>query len=565
MPSTSSSASCAWRMTSAPSRSSALEPAQRGAVTGPGTAPTARPSSCASSAVISEPERSAASTTIVSDARPGDRAVARGKAPAKRPEARRHLGDRACAAHERAVQAALAGGIGDVGAAGEHGDRRAADLERARVRGGVDAQRHAADDRDAGGRQPAAEAARHLEAVGAGAARADDRDGRRVVRPRAPSSTPRIAGDVQDRRRVVGLEQARRIALVVAADRRASPRPSHALARRAASKAPCASSSRAALAGERGDQLVVAQREQLARSGGARAGRARCAARARATSALRRRQSSHALMRATAPSRTSCWRSASASATCASRDARAALEVGDRARDAQDAPVAAGAERALLVGAPQRARAPRVGAHERRAAAAGSARRSSARRCRRAGAPGARGRRDVLAHLVASVVAGVALELLGRGRCRSTSRSMRSSSGPLSLRRWRAMSPSEQRQRALAGEPARARVRRRDELKARREVDRALAAHDRHDAVLQRLAQRLERRAAELRQLVEEQHAVVGEAHLAGLRQRAAADEARRRDRVVRRAERSPAQELAADVLAGDAVDPRDGDRLVAA
>ena len=40
---------------------------------------------------------------------------------------------------------------------------------------------------------------------------------------------------------------------------------------------------------------------------------------------------------------------------------------------------------------------------------------------------------------------------------------------------------------------------------------RALAADDRHAAVLQRLAQRLERRPRELGQLVEEQHAVVGE------------------------------------------------------
>ena len=52
-------------MTVAPSRSSALVPAERHAVTGPGTAPTSRPMSAAISAVMSEPERRAASTTIV--------------------------------------------------------------------------------------------------------------------------------------------------------------------------------------------------------------------------------------------------------------------------------------------------------------------------------------------------------------------------------------------------------------------------------------------------------------------------------------------------------------------
>jgi hypothetical protein len=49
----------------APSRSSAFAPAERQVVTGPGTAPTSRPRSAANSAVMSEPERSAASTTTV--------------------------------------------------------------------------------------------------------------------------------------------------------------------------------------------------------------------------------------------------------------------------------------------------------------------------------------------------------------------------------------------------------------------------------------------------------------------------------------------------------------------
>ena len=55
-----------------------------------------------------------------------------------------------------------------------------------------------------------------------------------------------------------------------------------------------------------------------------------------------------------------------------------------------------------------------------------------------------------------------------------------------------------------------------------------LAADDRHVAVLERLAQRLEARARELRELVEEEHAAVRERRLARLRRVGAADQARR-------------------------------------
>ena len=114
----------------------------------------------------------------------------------------------------------------------------------------------------------------------------------------------------------------------------------------------------------------------------------------------------------------------------------------------------------------------------------------------------------------------------------------------------------------VAAEPARARVRGRDEHEAGRERHHLLAAHDRHVAVLERLAQRLQRRPRELRQLVEEQDAVVGERRLARRRMGAAADEAGRRDRVVRRAERALRREPAAVVQAADRVDPGDLDRL---
>ena len=59
-------------------------------------------------------------------------------------------------------------------------------------------------------------------------------------------------------------------------------------------------------------------------------------------------------------------------------------------------------------------------------------------------------------------------------------------------------------------------------------------AGDGHGALFERLAQHLEGRPAELRQLVEEEDAVVGEAHLAGAGPRAAADEGHLARRVVR-------------------------------
>ena len=58
------------RTTAAPAASSPFVPAEKREVTGPGTAATGRPSCAAKSAVVSEPERSAASTTTVSAASP---------------------------------------------------------------------------------------------------------------------------------------------------------------------------------------------------------------------------------------------------------------------------------------------------------------------------------------------------------------------------------------------------------------------------------------------------------------------------------------------------------------
>ena len=62
----------------------------------------------------------------------------------------------------------------------------------------------------------------------------------------------------------------------------------------------------------------------------------------------------------------------------------------------------------------------------------------------------------------------------------------------------------------------------------------------------------------EFRQLVEEQHAQVREAHLARPRARAAADQRRHAGGMVRRAERALRRQLAAHQLAGEAVHHRD-------
>ena len=81
---------------------------------------------------------------------------------------------------------------------------------------------------------------------------------------------------------------------------------------------------------------------------------------------------------------------------------------------------------------------------------------------------------------------------------------MRSSSGPLSRRRWRARSAPVQRQPGPAPDPAGARVGGRDEHAPAREGHEPLPADDRHPAVLERLAQRLQAVPGELGELVEE-------------------------------------------------------------
>ena len=66
----------------------------------------------------------------------------------------------------------------------------------------------------------------------------------------------------------------------------------------------------------------------------------------------------------------------------------------------------------------------------------------------------------------------------------------------------------------------------------------------------------------EFRQLVEEEHAVMGERHFARPRPHAAADHRRHRGGMVRRAERPPVRQLSVGQLAGDRGDHRDFQEL---
>ena len=89
-----------------------------------------------------------------------------------------------------------------------------------------------------------------------------------------------------------------------------------------------------------------------------------------------------------------------------------------------------------------------------------------------------------------------------------------------------------------------------------------VGARDRDLAVLERLPQRIEHARIELRQLVEKQHAVVGERNLAGPGADAAAGQRRHAGGVMRRAERPLIGQRAAVEFAGDGRDHRHFEQL---
>ncbi len=138
--------------------------------------------------------------------------------------------------------------------------------------------------------------------------------------------------------------------------------------------------------------------------------------------------------------------------------------------------------------------------------------------------------------------------------------SMRSSSGPESLARYRcARYPShEQTRRASPANPHGHGFAAAIEREPRGELHGTDRARDDDAAVLERLAQALDRVAAELGELVEEQDAVRRERDLTRTQEPgAAAEQACRGDRVVRRAERRMREDPAPGQQAGHRVQLR--------
>ena len=109
---------------------------------------------------------------------------------------------------------------------------------------------------------------------------------------------------------------------------------------------------------------------------------------------------------------------------------------------------------------------------------------------------------------------------------------------------------------------ARAGVHRRNQLEAGGKLRLARRAHDRYPTRLERLAQRLQHVAIELRQLVEEQHAVMSKRNFPRARHVAAADQRCARRAVVRRAERPCAPAGGIESRARNGLDRRHLQRL---
>ena len=91
-----------------------------------------------------------------------------------------------------------------------------------------------------------------------------------------------------------------------------------------------------------------------------------------------------------------------------------------------------------------------------------------------------------------------------------------------------------------------------------------IGAGERDLAVLERLAQRIQHARIELRQFVEEQHALMRQLNLAGFGADAAAGQRRHAGRVMRAAERPLRGQRAIPDLAGDGGDhPAPGEPII--
>ena len=186
----------------APRRRRSLAPRQRGSSGEPGTAKTSRPCSSAKRAVISEPERAAASTTTTPSAIPEMIRLRRGKWRACGSLPSGNSATIAPCRRKRLVEPAVLLGIDDIDAAGD--DRDGAGRERAQMRGGVDAAGEPGDDDEPALAERGGELAGEAPAIGRGVARADHRH-HRPLEPLGP------AEHAQHRRGILDLGERIRI------------------------------------------------------------------------------------------------------------------------------------------------------------------------------------------------------------------------------------------------------------------------------------------------------------------------------------------------------------------
>ena len=134
--------------TASNSRSSRWHPADAGLVTGPGTAPSGRPSAAACPAVLSEPDRMpASSTTVASLAAAISRLRCRNRHFVGR-RAARQFGDDRAGLRDAGEERLVAERVEAIDAAGEERDRRAVAREGGAMRHAVDAVGTAGDDRE---------------------------------------------------------------------------------------------------------------------------------------------------------------------------------------------------------------------------------------------------------------------------------------------------------------------------------------------------------------------------------------------------------------------------------
>ena len=199
----------------APAASSPFGPAACGVVTRPGTAPTGRPRPRASRAVTSAPDHSPASTTTVIAASAAMMRFRAGNIHRHTPAPGPTSDTAAPPATMRRCRRALAGRIGTIRRSREHGDRRAARLERARVGGGVDPDRHAAHHGDPRDGEAPPERAGDVEPIRRSPPRADDRD--RLFEQQVDHLVE-PAGDVENRRRTGQRSEPRRVSRIASAN-----------------------------------------------------------------------------------------------------------------------------------------------------------------------------------------------------------------------------------------------------------------------------------------------------------------------------------------------------------